>query len=241
MAGMDKVTRILILYAQLRDGKRIYKKSFCVDTQIDRRTFDRDIEDIRLFLSETFSGNELVYDYADESYYLKNLHYQQSLSGMDITMILEILNQSQVLRKDEFSGLISTVLGAGETNKRKLLKNIMDRYIQNYNDDGKSKAILKMQWDLQQCIAECDIIKLCMEDNSRIVCCPVALHLHNREFYLFAYDEAEKLVAFSMGKIESFQMMNKKFQKGLIEKFDSIRKSTLQKEMEKGCKKDEKC
>lgn len=47
MAGMDKTTRILLMYSKLSQGGRIYKKSFCVETGIDRRTFDRDIEDVR--------------------------------------------------------------------------------------------------------------------------------------------------------------------------------------------------
>ena len=44
MAGIDKVTRILMMYTKLLEGKKIYKKSFCADTGINRRTFDRDIE-----------------------------------------------------------------------------------------------------------------------------------------------------------------------------------------------------
>ena len=48
MAGMDKITRILLMYSKISQGGRIYKRSFCMETGIDRRTFDRDIEDIRL-------------------------------------------------------------------------------------------------------------------------------------------------------------------------------------------------
>lgn len=58
MAGIDKITRVLMMYSKLLEGGKIYKKSFCEEMGIDRRTFDRDIEDIRLFLSESFYGNE---------------------------------------------------------------------------------------------------------------------------------------------------------------------------------------
>ena len=168
MAGIDKVTRILMLYAHLCDGKRIYKKAYCADMEIDRRTFDRDIEDIRLFLSETYSGNELIYDRSEESYYLTYHSKVQMLSDMEMTMILASLNESQVLRQDEYEGIVTTILDSGEKNKQKVLKSIARRNIRNYKSKGRDKAILKMQWDLQQCISECDVIELCMEDEKNM-------------------------------------------------------------------------
>lgn len=73
MAGIDKVTRMLILYSRLREGGKIEKRTFCEDMKIDRRTFDRDIEDIRAFFSEMYTGEEVVYDRRKDSYYLKNV------------------------------------------------------------------------------------------------------------------------------------------------------------------------
>lgn len=39
--------------------------------KINRRTFDRDIEDIRAFFSEMYTGEEVVYDRNEDSYYMK--------------------------------------------------------------------------------------------------------------------------------------------------------------------------
>lgn len=234
MAGIDKVTRILMLYGRLYEGQKIYKKSFCTDTQIDRRTFDRDIEDIRIYLSETYSGDELVYDRDDESYHLTKLNNHQTISGMDITMLLATMNESQVLRKDEYEGIIAAILGSGEKSKQKMLNNIARRYIRNYKASGKEKAILKMQWDLQQCIAECDVIHLHIEGDRSIVCSPVGLRLFCKAFHLLAYDEAEELVAIPIERIQCFQMTRKKFRQSLCDRFDTIGESTLQKTIEKG-------
>ena len=71
MAGIDKVTRILILYSRLIEGRKIEKKTFCEDMKINRRTFDRDIEDIRACFSEMYTGEEVVYDRNEDSYYMK--------------------------------------------------------------------------------------------------------------------------------------------------------------------------
>ena len=52
MAGTDMATRILKMYEALIKGKEIQKIPFCMEHEISERTFDRDIEKIRSFLSE---------------------------------------------------------------------------------------------------------------------------------------------------------------------------------------------
>lgn len=46
---MDKITRMLILYSSLMNGEEINKTIFCFENDCSPRSFDRDIEDIRLF------------------------------------------------------------------------------------------------------------------------------------------------------------------------------------------------
>ena len=41
---MDKVERVLMLFWKLYSGLRISKVAFCFETDINTRTFDRDIE-----------------------------------------------------------------------------------------------------------------------------------------------------------------------------------------------------
>ena len=56
---MDKITRTLLLYSRLINGEKVNKFAFCMETDCIPRTFDRDIEDVRLYLSETFDVREL--------------------------------------------------------------------------------------------------------------------------------------------------------------------------------------
>lgn len=71
---MDKTTRVLLLFYHLSRGKHINKSNFCQEHNITGRTFDRDVEDIRLFLSELYTCSELVFDRATNSYYITNLY-----------------------------------------------------------------------------------------------------------------------------------------------------------------------
>ena len=59
---MDKVGRVLLLFWQLYCGKRISKEAFCLEMDIDRRTFDRDIAAVRDFLAEIYSGHETAFE-----------------------------------------------------------------------------------------------------------------------------------------------------------------------------------
>ena len=150
MAGMDKVTRVLTMYSVLIEGGKIYKRSFCKDAAIGKRTFDRDIEDIRLFLSESFQVSELVYSKTDECYQLSHYHRHKALSGMEVAFLLELLHSSRSLRQDEYAELVNSVFMAGGGRRRSLLEKIAERYKHTYYAGKTEAASLKMLWDLQQ-------------------------------------------------------------------------------------------
>ena len=70
---VDKTTRILLLYGRLVQGERINKMAFCMEAECLPRTFERDIEDIRLYLSEVHEDKELIYDRNNNTYCLQGL------------------------------------------------------------------------------------------------------------------------------------------------------------------------
>lgn len=232
MAGMDKTTRILLMYAKLSQGGRIYKKNFCVETGIDRRTFDRDIEDIRIYLSESFDGNNLIYDWEDESYHLENYYKSQPLSALEVVYILELLNSCRALRKDEFAGLANSLLNSVEISRRSYVKKTLEKYILDYSTKNQV-ALLKMNWDLQQCIAERDKIELLFYDERKKVVSPVGIQIYGDQMYLFAFDISETLLTVPIAELASFKMEYQKYNYELLQKFHSIQWEKLKKMIEK--------
>lgn len=218
MAGIDKVTRILMMYTKLLEGKKIYKKSFCADTGINRRTFDRDIEDIRLFFSESYIGYDLIYDRLDESYHLENYHHQIPLSPMEISFLMVLMKSNQILRRDEYTELVYNMIHTCVWNKRDILTEIYSKEINEYPKDLKKEALLKMQWDLQQCISERDIIRVMLPEKCQKVISPLTLWITERELYLIGYEKRETEVI-PVRNIISFRMEGKKYSKNLLEQF----------------------
>ena len=100
----DKITRILILYHKLLNGEHIDKAAFSLEHNITERSFDRDVEDIRLFLSEIFSSSELLFDKISGTYYLTG-EQPQYIDRMEAVTIGRILLSSTSLRYDEMMGL----------------------------------------------------------------------------------------------------------------------------------------
>ena len=70
---MDKVTRILTLFYRLSRGIKVERESFCSEFDINSRSFDRDIQDIRLFLEGLNTSTELAFDRRTGLYYLTNI------------------------------------------------------------------------------------------------------------------------------------------------------------------------
>ncbi|MBM6753043.1 hypothetical protein H6A65_16405 [Mediterraneibacter glycyrrhizinilyticus] len=219
MAEKDKVTRILIMYTELLEGKKIYKKSFCTDTGINRRTFDRDIEDIRLYFSESYIGYDLIYDRSDESYYLDNYHREIPLSAMEVSFLIALVKSSQILRKDEYMQLAYNIIHTCVWNKQEVLSEIFRKEINAYPQDVKKEALLKMQWDLQQCISERDIIRVTMLERYQKIISPLSLWISRGELYLIGCGMEEKLEVIPVRKIVSFKIEQKKFSRELEERF----------------------
>jgi len=61
MAG--KSVRLLTVFDQLTQGKVVFKKEIARQFQVNEKTIQRDLDDIRAYLSEVHEHNrELVYD-----------------------------------------------------------------------------------------------------------------------------------------------------------------------------------
>ena len=65
---VDKISRLLLLYYKLSQGEKVNKISFCLETGCHPRSFDRDIEDIRLFLADTYIYDNLEYKRIEKIY-----------------------------------------------------------------------------------------------------------------------------------------------------------------------------
>ena len=209
---MDKITRLLLLYSKLTKGKKINKTIFCLENDCSPRTFDRDIEDVRLHLSEIFSANELKYDRSSNDYFIEGAE-KKRLEATEYLLIEQILKDSEVLRKDEFDILMVHLLD--NTEKSKSLENERKAISERYKTPLHGKALLKMHGDLISVIRTKKGIRIKYFKNNgeevkrKVIPCEIKYYLGY--LYLIAYraEEADTYPAYyRLDRIDSFEILN---------------------------------
>lgn len=151
MADTDKITRILTLYSQLIEGKEITKTNFCLEHGIQQRSFDRDIEDLRLFLSERYSLNELIYSRKDNSYHLSNWENKRLL-GEESAALVSMIIFTKSFRRDEIEELLKNLIEVTDGQHRELIFQIVKNRFSSRGLRKTEGASLKTQWDIERCI-----------------------------------------------------------------------------------------
>lgn len=233
---MDKITRLLLMYSKLIRGEEINKLSFCMETDSNPRSFDRDIEDIRLYLAEMFKREELLYDRGKNVYFLSGCQ-RQELELMEYHFLERLVIDSRVLREDETEVLLSHLLSNTEKSSQ-LIKN--KHFIDEYIGPNHNRAILKMHGDLDTIIKRQDVITIkYIKATKEMIDCtviPCVLHFELEYMYLIAYKEnSEKQYPayFRLDRIYSFSIVRgqsksekilvaeyyRKYNKGLIQMY----------------------
>ena len=206
---MDKITRMLILYSSLMNGEEINKTIFCFENDCSPRSFDRDIEDVRLYLSESFSALKLDYNRKNNVYYIKDAKKQQ-LEVMEYLFIEKILQDTSVLRNDEFTVLRHHLL----MNTRDSLKTItsFNRAGSLYKPPEHNKALLKIYGDLELAIRNQKYIRMLYQNvnGEKSVCDVIPCSIRYNAGHLFfigCIETGSKTINIELERIYSFEIL----------------------------------
>ncbi len=206
---MDKITRMLILYSSLINGEEINKTIFCFENDCSPRSFDRDIEDIRLFLSESFSVLELNYNRLYNTYYIKGAKTQQ-LEVMEYLFVERVLQDTSILREDEI-GVLKQHLLMNTRDSSKILSSHDKDYVL-YQPPEHNKALLKIHGDLELATRNQKYIRLVYHDDTGIkhICdvTPCTIRYKSGRLYFVGYIENEKSpFTIAMDWVYSFEIL----------------------------------
>lgn len=205
---MDKVTRILFLYRSLMKGAVIFKSTFCANFDISPRSFDRDIQDIRLFLSESFSNMELVFDDERQGYHIKNLDMKREIGIGETYILIKLLLDSAQLRTDDREEIVKIMLSQlSSTEKRRVIPVLSHS---PRTAPCLSKASVKLVEDLLLSIERKDRISLQFGTQYRErICVPYSVEFRNRDAFLAAWDlEESRPLLYVLDEIRSYVPAN---------------------------------
>lgn len=220
---MDKTKaslNILNMYELLTSGQRIRKNELAEKYGVDQRTIQRYIADLRAYFAEEHRyelDTEIVYDRADNSYYLeyagRNRFYVQ-----DILTICKILLDSRSLIKEEMDLLIDKLLSLADEKDKRLIKQMILNEKFHYIQPRHGRKLLTPLVDISKAIAGGSIIEISYKRKDGIsrthAVKPLFITFSEYYFYLVAFmaDDSKRLpTVFRIDRIDDIKYTEKHF------------------------------
>ena len=184
----DKAYRLLQINEWLSKGETLNKVNTLVKFDIPAKTFQRDIASLRSYYLDHGVGN-LIYDRNNDCYLLDAM--PNNLSKEEVFAVCKVLTESRAFNKQEFNEIIKKLLKQCNLIEGKSVKNIIANEQVNYIQLQHGKPLVKVLWQLAECISEQKIIKFIYKrtDDSirRHEVKPVGILFSEFYFYLLAY------------------------------------------------------
>ena len=192
----DKIERVLQLYAKLADGYVIHKEEEAQRFGVNKRSIQRDIDDIRNFLDadaeRTGIVNSVVYDRQEKGYRLEQL-YSLRLKNSEVLALCKILLDSRAFTKEEMTGMLDKLITCCvPKSNQKLVKNLISNEEFHYVEPRHKTRFIDTMWKLGQAVRECRYVEIDyyrLKDKSVVhrKVKPVAIMFSEYYFYLTAF------------------------------------------------------
>lgn len=234
--NMEKKTeRILQLYRMLYEGKAITKSDLAARFDVNEKTIQRDIEDIRAFLDNKSGGKEtLLYDRSSNRYRIV-LNDDSHLTNSEILTVCKILLESRSMVKDEMYPIIDKLLECcvPSVNKKKVSELIANEKFL-YNEPHHKKKFIDAMWDICSAVYEHRLMKICYKklknpDNVMRLIQPVGVMFSEYYFYLCAYISVSEEMPdvpkrpfptiYRIDRIEKYEILDEHFHVAYSDRF----------------------
>lgn len=161
--SIQKINRTLGLYSRLVSGAVINKQQEAVRYGVSERSIQRDLDDIRNFLTETEESggviNSIIYDRGKRGYCLERI-YDIKLTNPEVLAICKILLDSRSLTKAEMDTLLKKLIDCCvPEGNRKLVSELISNERFHYIQPKHGKVFIQTMWDIGAAITEQRLIE----------------------------------------------------------------------------------
>lgn len=241
MEKRAKNSRILDMYVRLCEGKTINKREEAGKFGVDERTVQRDLDDIRAFLSERRQKKAdmrtVVYNRSMEGFVMDGTE-GSLMSNDEILAVSKILLESRAFTKKEINVILDKLIAGCVPYKNmwlvtKLLSNERYHYVELHHKSNIGDKL----WQVGEKIQECKLLeisyekKLPVQETVMRVVRPVAIIFSEYYFYLIAFiveknDEQnyelkyDYPAVFRIDRITNLTTLNEKFQSTGANRFE---------------------
>lgn len=240
-SSKDKVGRILAIYAKLMDGQIVSKSEEAAYYNVNERSIQRDIDDIRNFLEQKAVDqgvfHEVIYDRERKGYRIDQI-YKLKLSNDEILAICKILLDSRAFRKNEMISIVQRLISCCvPENNKKLVNELIANESFHYIEPRHGKSFLNDMWDIGCAIQSNQYIEIKYQGvqgksvKTRKLK-PLAIMFSEYYFYLAAFIDDDKVrknfnvindsfpTIYRIDRIQSLTVLNEKFHIPYADRFE---------------------
>lgn len=198
----EKLNRVLGIYTKLLNGAVVNKSEEAARYGVNKRSIQRDIEEIRNFLVEesvnTGYLNSVVYDRIANGYRLERI-YDSKLENSEILALCKILLDCRAFPKKELVSIIDKLIGScvPEEN-RKIVKDLILNEEFHYIEPRHKTSFIDTMWKVGVAIKNNQYIEMnYFRVKDKIIVKrkvkPVAIMFSEFYFYLTAFIDDEEV------------------------------------------------
>jgi predicted DNA-binding transcriptional regulator YafY len=198
MKQKRKNARTLDMYSRLCEGKTINKREEALRFGVDERSIQRDIDDIRGFLSDQSAVNArdtrtIVYDRAREGYVMQG-DEGSLMTNDEVLAVSKILLESRAFTKKEMRSILDKLIaGCVPEKSMKMVSDLIANEKYHYVELRHQSGVKDKLWKLGEEIRDYNLIEIIYQKQvsskekvTRVIQ-PVALLFSEYYFYLNAF------------------------------------------------------
>ena len=242
MPSERKTARALDMYVRLCEGKTLKKKEEAERFGVNERSIQRDIDDIRAFLSERGGGSsadtrEIVYDRIKEGFVMAGSE-GSLMSNDEILAVSKILLESRAFTKKEMSVILDKMIaGCVPQKNMKLVTDLIANEKYHYVELCHKSSVKGKLWEMGEEIRRCNLIEITYskqvssKEIVKRVVQPVGIIFSEYYFYLNAFivekDETgvyeqkyDYPAIFRLDRIDSYKEIGEKFKIAYANRFE---------------------
>ncbi len=240
MAKQSKNYRILDIYARFCEGKIVNKAEEAFRFDVDERSIQRDIDDIRVFLenrSVDFGDTRAIkYERSQKGFILTSSELSM-MTNSEILAVSKILLESRAFTKQELDAILDKLVeGCVPQQNMKLVRELISNEKFHYVELNHKEYIQDKLWSIGSDIQEHNLVSIRYarandprESIKRIIE-PIAIMFSEYYFYLNAFiveKDADKYVhkynypaIFRIDRIKNYKHLDEKFRVSYANRFE---------------------
>ncbi len=154
----NKSNRVLFIYSELLNGKVLKKKELAEKFNVNEKSIQRDLEDIRQYLDNRFVSNDvhndLIYDYKERGYRFEHVN-KMKFSNDEVLAICKILLDSRAFRKDEMKTILDKLLDCCVPKESQMMvTDLISNEIHHYIPPRHDSHFLDKMWSIGSAIRD---------------------------------------------------------------------------------------